>query len=90
MEEALAYIQVTNLFLHFDDMNGCDLWTVGRKVPTRVRRSLYEHKEEILILMHEGDSRTCPARELHRPYWYYRHGQFVCEVCQRFTRSGIC
>lgn len=82
IDEAAAYIQSHNLFLHFDERLGVDLWTPHQKTPMKIRRAVYKHRQEIAARMRAGDSLMCPARNYHRPF--FRHvgaGRFVCDKC---------
>jgi hypothetical protein len=85
LDVALAYIQVHNLFLVRDEHIGLDLWTCGRKVPLSLRRSLFQHREQLLDMMQSGDSRVCPSPEIHRRSWRKKSG--ICKLCEKFSRS---
>lgn len=82
VEEALQFVQSHNLFLHYDERLGVDLWTPNAApVPLAVRRSVFVHRAQILDRMRAYDALTCPAPQLHKRTWKAGSGRNVCLEC---------
>jgi hypothetical protein len=85
LDAAIAFIEDHKLFLHYDSEKEPDIWTVGKKVPITLRRSLVKHRQELLRMMEEGDKRVCPSPVLHK---YARMGA-TCEVCRTIVLCNV-
>src|SRR6266852_149742 len=87
LDQALAYLQVTHLPLHYCERRGLGIWASQARLPSAVRQVVVKHRQHILELMSQADIRVCPAREYHRPYWKHTGaGRYVCEVCQHLEK----
>lgn len=84
LDQALAYMQVAHLPLHYDEEREVDIFTSARKVPISLRRSVVKHRRQLLQLVQEADHRTCVNPGLHRQSWYYRgQAKYICGLCEK-------
>src|SRR5579872_5122794 len=90
LDQALAYLQERCLSLYCtDERDGgsspVDIWSSNVKVPIGVRRTVFQHRYEILDMMRAGAAAVCPARSYHRHSWHYNRSQkrYYCRVCVR-------
>jgi hypothetical protein len=90
VEKVAVWIQQHNVFLHYDERLGVDLWTPHAPVaPLAVRRSVYVHREQLLAMMRAGDTRVCSSPKLHKHSWKKAGpGRSVCEMCLQLDSSG--
>ena len=61
------------------------LWAPNTFVAQDVRRAIWMHRRRLAQLIVAGDIATCPSRDLHRQYWRYDQGRYVCDVCERIA-----
>jgi len=84
INEVTRYIQKHNLFLHFDDRLGVDLWSPHTPVaPLAVRQSIYSHREQLRTMMLAACIDVCPSPKLHRRSWRDK----VCLLCLQIDRN---
>lgn len=64
-----------------------EIWWSSHGPDRRMSQALRRHKRGVRLLIHWSDSAACPARLLHAPTFYYRHGRFICGACEQLLRE---
>lgn len=59
-----------------------EIWWSSHGPDRRIERAMQRHRAGLALLIAWSDIHTCPARDLHRRYWTYTGGRFVCEKCE--------
>src|SRR2546421_580444 len=84
VSEATKYIQEHQVFLHYDDRLGVDLWFPHTPVaPFAVRQAVYAHREQLRAMMLAARIDVCPSPKLHQRSWRDK----VCMFCLQIDRS---
>lgn len=66
------------------------IWAPNKRVPSLVRQSIKEHRQEIRAMIQACRIEVCPSPHWHRRDWYFPGpewtvGTAVCGVCQRLA-----
>ncbi len=81
LDELLEEIRARRLIL----LQHGALWAPNTHVSLATRRAIRMHRRQLAQLIVAGDIATCPSRDLHRQYWRYDQGRYVCDVCERIA-----
>jgi hypothetical protein len=50
-----------------------------------IKRAVRKHRKVLAELLHSSSIEVCPSRDLHRPFWRYVGGRYVCGICSRIA-----
>jgi hypothetical protein len=56
-------------------------------MPLVLQESLLAYRRQLAQLVRENRIEVCPARNLHRRYYLYSDGVFVCGMCQQLQAT---
>ncbi len=87
LEQTIEEIRARSIFLPYSE-RGLGIWAPGHSLPAALRQAIKKHQAYLLALVLMGDTRLCPAVQLHRPSWkYVGAGQFICPTCKKLDAS---
>ncbi len=59
-----------------------ELWPDPR-IDRSIRRAMKRHRRGLAQLMRYSSIDVCPSHDLHRAYWRYSGGRYVCNMCEQ-------
>lgn len=80
IDHLLAEIRLRRLVL----ISESELWP-SPAITQELVRALKYHRLGLALLIRWSSIDVCPSRDNHRQYWIYRHGCYVCELCERIA-----
>ena len=85
LDELLLQLRLRRLVL----ISAREVWPSPRLTCT-IRKAVRKHERGLALLIDGSSIEACPNRDLHRQYWDYRRGAWICRACSWLRESVNC